>query len=151
MSIVRLSNVYGPGQLVTNPYCGVVAKFFDAIDCLEPFIIHGEGEQTRDFTYIDDAVSAILLAATKEEAVGQVFNVGTGRETTVLQLGQMIAEAHGYEHYPVVHVPKRKVDTIQRRSLSIEFIKRTLNWVPQNTLEAGIQQTLNWLKEKNKS
>ena len=62
-SVVRYSNVYGPGQSPSNPYCGVIGKFFEATRRGQPISIHGDGLQTRDFTYVDDAVEATLLAA----------------------------------------------------------------------------------------
>ena len=80
---VRYSNVYGPGQRPDNPYCGVVAKFMSDVHAGRPVSVHGDGEQTRDYTYIDDAVDATLLAAIHPRAEGEVFNVGTGIETSV--------------------------------------------------------------------
>ena len=75
---VRYSNVYGPGQTTQNPYCGVIGKFFDAAEAGRPLTIHGDGEQTRDYTYVDDAVEGTLLAAAAPQALGDVFNIGTG-------------------------------------------------------------------------
>ncbi|TME79084.1 MAG: NAD-dependent epimerase/dehydratase family protein, partial [Chloroflexi bacterium] len=77
---VRYSNIYGPGQRPDNPYCGVVSKFLAMAQDGQPISIHGDGEQTRDFTFIDDAVDATLLAAIHPRAEGEVFNVGTGIE-----------------------------------------------------------------------
>ena len=82
-AVVRYSNVYGVAQRPDNPYCGVVSKFFESAMNGEPPRIHGDGEQTRDFTYIDDVVEATLLAGISPKADGQVYNVGTGREVVV--------------------------------------------------------------------
>ena len=90
---VRYSNIYGPGQRPDNPYCGVVSKFLAMTDDGAPISIHGDGEQTRDFTFIDDAVDATLLTAIHPRAEGEVFNVGTGIETSVNQLARMIGRA----------------------------------------------------------
>ena len=82
-SVVRYSNVYGPAQRPDNPYCGVIAKFFANAIARQPVSIHGDGEQTRDFTYVDDVVEATLLAAFSAKAEGQIYNIGTGRETRI--------------------------------------------------------------------
>ena len=87
VSTVRFSNVYGPAQRPDNPYCGVVSQVPASRRMPAGRItVHGDGEQTRDYTYIDDAVEATLLAAVHPRAEGEVFNVGTGIETSVNQL-----------------------------------------------------------------
>ena len=143
-AIVRYSNVYGPGQRPDNAYCGVVAKFFQAAMDGAPLQIHGDGEETRDYTYIDDAVEATLLAAFSAKAEGQVFNVGTGRETTVNQLARMVLGATRAQVEPV-YVDRRDIDNIRRRVLNIEKIRRELRWIPLVTLERGLQATYKWL------
>jgi len=89
VAVVRYSNVFGEGQRPDNPYCGVVSKFFAAAMAGEPLSVHGDGEQTRDYTYVDDAVAATLLAAIHPRAEGEVFNIGTGIETSVNALAQV--------------------------------------------------------------
>ena len=93
VSIVRYSNVFGVGQRPDNPYCGVISKFFVAAYEGRPLQVHGDGQQTRDFTYIDDAVDATMLAAIQPRAEGEVFNVGTGIETSVNELARYVGEA----------------------------------------------------------
>src|SRR5262249_34746100 len=113
---VRYSNVFGPGQDPGNPYCGVVAKFVDAMFAGRAPVIHGDGVQTRDFTYIDDAVEATILAATSERALGEVFNVGTGVETNINHLAQVLLRLTG-AHVQPMHSDRRDVDNIRRRGL----------------------------------
>ncbi len=144
VSAVRYSNVYGLGQRPDNPYCGVVSKFFASAAATGRVAIHGDGEQTRDFTYIDDAVDATLLAAIHPRAEGEVFNVGTGIETSINDLARMIGEALGRE-IAVVHIDRRDVDNIRRRVVNIEKIRRMLRWAPQVTLRDGLEQTARWL------
>ncbi len=146
VAVVRYSNVYGPGQRPDNPYCGVVSKFFAAAAAGEPLSIHGDGMQTRDFTYIDDAVDATLLAAIHPRADGEVFNIGTGIETSVLELAQMVGTAVG-RSAEVLTVDRRDVDNIRRRVVNIEKIRRMLRWSPQVTLEAGLARTAEWFAE----
>jgi UDP-glucose 4-epimerase len=143
---VRYSNVYGTAQRPDNPYCGVVAKFFEAAMSGAQPRIHGDGEQTRDFTYIDDVVDATILAGVTAKAEGQVYNVGTGRETTVNQLARIIIEVTGADVEPA-YVDRRDIDNIRRRVLNIEKIRRELRWVPSVTVEQGLRRTYKWLVE----
>src|SRR5215813_1123255 len=144
-AVVRYSNVYGTAQRPDNPYCGVVAKFFESAMAGEPLRIHGDGEQTRDFTYIDDVVEATLLAGINPKADGQVYNVGTGRETTINQLARTIIAITGSQVEPV-YVDRRDIDNIRRRVVNIEKMRRELRWVPSINIEQGLRRTYEWLK-----
>jgi nucleoside-diphosphate-sugar epimerase len=143
VAVVRYSNVYGRGQRPDNPYCGVVSKFLMSARAGEPLSVHGDGEQTRDFTYIDDAVEATVLAAIHPRAEGEVFNVGTGIETSVNQLARLVCAAME-RPCEIVHIDRRDVDNIRRRVVNIEKARRMLRWSPQVTLEHGLQQTVEW-------
>lgn len=145
VSVVRYSNVFGIGQRPDNPYCGVIAKFFAAALADRPLHVHGDGEQTRDYTYIDDAVDATLLAAIRPRAEGEVFNVGTGIETSVNELAQKIGVAVGRD-IDVVHIDRRDIDNIRRRVVNIEKARRMLRWAPQVTLQAGLERTATWMR-----
>ncbi|TJY43578.1 NAD-dependent epimerase/dehydratase family protein [Cohnella pontilimi] len=146
VTMVRLSNVFGPGQVADNPYCGVVAKFFESMEKNQPLPIIGDGFQTRDFTYIEDALDAILLAAVSPNSLGKLYNIGTGIETSILELAAIIASIAGQPDYPIVYWPKRPIDHIQHRSVDTRLIRRDLNWVPKHTLEEGLSKTYAWLK-----
>jgi UDP-glucose 4-epimerase len=146
-SAVRYSNVFGRGQDPANPYCGVVAKFIESLFAGNPPVIHGDGNQTRDFTYIDDAVEATVLAAQSDRALGEVFNVGTGVETRVNELAALLARLVGVNVEPQ-HTNRRDIDNIRRRVVNIEKTRRTLRWTPSFTLEAGLKATVQWQREK---
>jgi UDP-glucose 4-epimerase len=111
----------------------------------QPVTVHGDGEQTRDYTYIDDAVDATLTAAVHPRAEGEVFNVGTGIETSVNRLAQAIGEALETD-VEIQHIDRRDIDNIRRRVVNIEKIRRMLRWTPQWTLERGLVETANWFK-----
>jgi UDP-glucose 4-epimerase len=145
VSVVRYSNVFGIGQRPDNPYCGVVAKFFAAAIDGRPMQVHGDGEQTRDYTYIDDAVDATLLAAMQPRAEGEVFNVGTGIETSVNELAMRISQAIGVR-LDIVHLDRRDIDNIRRRVVNIEKARRMLRWSPQVTLTEGLHRTVAWMQ-----
>jgi len=138
-TVVRYSNVYGPGHRPENPCCGVVARFVH--DSLErrPMRVYGGGEHTRDYTYVDDAVAATILAA--DAKPGSVYNVGTGKETSVNQLAHMVGG-------PVEHVGLRDIDNVSRRSLSFDRISADLGWQPQTQLGEGIRLTREWMEER---
>lgn len=145
---VRYSNVYGPGQRPDNPYCGVVAKFLVDAHAGRPLSIHGDGEQTRDYTYIDDAVEATLLAAIRPRAEGEVFNVGTGIEVSVNTLARSVGRAFD-KPIELNHVDRRDIDNIRRRVVNIEKARRMLRWAPQVTLDVGLDRTVEWFLTSN--
>lgn len=140
---VRYSNIYGPGQRPDNPYCGVVSKFLVDAHAGLPLSIHGDGEQTRDYTFVDDAVDATLLAAIRPRAEGEVFNVGTGIETSVNRLALEIGRALE-RPVDLRHIDRRDIDNIRRRVVNIDKARRMLRWTPQVTLETGLRQTAEW-------
>jgi UDP-glucose 4-epimerase len=140
---VRYSNIFGPGQDPANPYCGVVAKFLESLMAGRPPVIHGDGNQTRDFTFVDDAVEATLLAGTSDRALGEVFNVGSGVETRVNELAALLIRLTDASVSPT-HTDRRDIDNIRRRVVNIEKTRRTLRWVPEVTLDEGLRRTVEW-------
>ncbi len=144
---VRYSNIFGPGQDPANPYCGVVAKFLESLLANRAPVIHGDGNQTRDFTYIDDAVEATVLAGTADRALGEVFNVGSGVETRVNELAAVLIRLTGASTMPT-HTDRRDVDNIRRRVVNIEKARRALRWIPEVTLEEGLRRTVEWQRAR---
>jgi UDP-glucose 4-epimerase len=144
VAVVRYSNVYGIRQNPGNPYCGVISKFFDAAMRGKPIQIHGDGEQTRDFTYVTDAVDATILAALSPKADGQVFNVGSGKETTINYLAMQINALCGNKA-EVKQIDRRDIDNIRRRVMNIEKIRHFLRWVPTVNLRDGLKKTYQWI------
>ena len=106
--------------------------------------IFGDGEQTRDYTFITDAVDATILAATHPKALGDVFNVGTGVETSVNKLAEIINNCT--KNITIENVPERDIDNIRRRAIGVEKIHQILGWSPKINLRKGIEETLNWYK-----
>lgn len=143
VTVVRYSNVYGIGQDPTNPYCGVVSKFMQKAQKGLALEIHGDGQQTRDFTFVEDAVEATLAAALSPRAVGEVFNIGSGIETSINTLAGQIARMYQL-NLPILHIDRRDIDNIRRRVMNIEKIRRYLRWVPRYTLAQGLASTKQW-------
>jgi UDP-glucose 4-epimerase len=144
VSVVRYSNVYGYGQSPRNPYCGVLGKFIHNVLTGQPLTVVGDGEQTRDYTFITDAVDATILAAVHPMAYGDVFNVGSGIETSVNRLASIIREEN--PDAKITYVPERDIDNIRRRVVDIEKIHQRLGWVPKVGIQKGIKVTMEWYK-----
>jgi len=146
VAVVRYSNVYGFNQLPQNPYCGVIGKFIDRSLKAEPVLIHGDGEQTRDYTFVSDAVEATVQAAINPRAIGQVYNIGTGVETSVKHLAETIIELSGGKSV-IEYVDKRDIDNIRKRYLNIDKIRHELKFSPFTRIENGLKDTIDWYKK----
>ena len=133
------ANVYGPHQ-TTSGEGGVVATFVGRMLAGQPCTIFGDGEQSRDFVFVDDVVHALVLAA--DRASGERCNIGTGERVSVNQLFRALAAATGYEHEPV-HAPARPGE-IRHSCLDARHAGRVLDWKPWTTLEEGLAATLAW-------
>lgn len=143
---LRLSNVYGPWQTPTNPYCGVIGIFFDQAMKGEPLTVVGDGNQTRDYTYAEDVVEAILAASSSDEAKGEVFNVSSGVATSVADLAQEVQKI--FPEAEVGQLPPRLIDTIQHRQLDSSKIGDVLGWQSRTPLSAGLLATADWIRSK---
>ena len=143
---LRYFNIFGPRQDPTSQYAAVVPKFITCALRGERPVIYGDGEQTRDFTFIANAVQANMLACqAPAEACGQVFNVGCGERITVNQLWERITRATGTSIVPE-YVPSRTGDV--RDSLaSLTLSERFLGYRPQVDVEEGVRRTMQSLVE----
>ena len=135
---LRFANVYGPRQL-PKLEGGVVAIFFNALSAGEPVTIFGDGKQTRDFVYVHDVVAGLLAAAGH---AGGVFNIGTGRETTVNELYDACRRVAGGGADPE-HAPPRLGDLL-RSSVDVTKAIDELGWRPASTLDEGLAATWAW-------
>ncbi|MDB5207175.1 MAG: NAD-dependent epimerase/dehydratase family protein [Flavisolibacter sp.] len=143
VTTVRYSNIYGRAQSPLNPYCGVIGKFIDAALLGQPLKVHGDGKQTRDYTYIDDAVSATIAAAIYPQAIGEEYNVGTGRETSVNELAETVIALTGSTS-KIETVSNRDIDNISRRCIDISKSESHLQYKPQYSLYKGLENTIAW-------
>lgn len=143
VTVIRYSNIYGPKQNPDNPYCGVISKFIVSIDQGVPPQVHGDGNQTRDFTYVDDAVEGTLAALLSPRADGMIYNLGTGTETSIMDIVNTLSELYGRQ-IVCEHIDRRDIDNIRRRVLNIERARTRLRWQPQITLREGLRRTIEW-------
>ena len=141
---LRYFNVFGPRQDPGSPYSGVLAKFCSAfLEGTEP-LIFGDGEQTRDFTYIDNVVQATLLAC-EAPANGKVINVGTGARISLNQTLQMLGEISGTSLTPK-YDPQRDGD-IHDSQADITLARELLGYEPTVDFTEGLRRTFDWYKE----
>lgn len=139
---LRLTNTYGPRQPIDDDRQGFVGWFIGRAIAGEPLRVFGDGTQKRDFTYVDDVVDALLLAGLKDEAVGQVFNLG-GEIASVLELANLIAEAAGRQPPEVVPFPpERQAIEVGDFYADWNKIAAMLRWEPRMSLREGLQKTL---------
>jgi UDP-glucose 4-epimerase len=136
---LRFGNVYGPRQDPKGE-AGVVAIFMNRLREGEAPQIFGEGTQTRDYVYVGDVVAATLAAA---EHAGGVLNVGTGVETSVLELYGRIQRVAGVEREP--EFGEARPGELQRSVLDASLAKRELGWQPQHSLDEGLAATWAWI------
>jgi UDP-glucose 4-epimerase len=136
---LRFSNVYGPFSYRKG---SVVAQFFRDLLQKKPIVIYGDGEQTRDFLYVADLVDAILLAV-KNDTPGEVFQIASGRETSLRTLLSAMKEVLPELKFDVRHEPKRAGE-ILRNYASIEKARRMLGYNPQTSLDDGLRNTWRW-------
>lgn len=136
---VRFLNVYGPNQNPGSPYSGVISIVLDKFENDAPFTLFGDGEQTRDFVYVDDVVAAITELAEKEETLGQVYNVGTGKETSVNKLIETFEKLLD-KKLEVKHEAARKGDI--KKSVCDNSKLRSVGITPATTIEEGLKKYL---------
>jgi nucleoside-diphosphate-sugar epimerase len=146
---LRYFNVYGPGQDPANEYAAVVPRFVMAcLDGTRPEV-HGDGDQSRDFTFIGDVVEANLLAAlAPEDARGRVLNIGGGREpTSVNRILEIVADLTGTDPEPV-HTPPRQGD-VRRTEADVSLARRLIGYEPGVGIEEGLRRTVAWFRARS--
>lgn len=140
---LRFGNVYGPGSKHKS---SVVAKFLKLALNNEPVEIYGDGRQTRDFIYIDDLINAVISSATAMDVGGEVFQIATNNETSLLELVDRIdsvLQEAGKSKLNIIHSSKRLGDVMRNYS-DTSKAKNRLSWECQSTLDDGLRKTLSW-------
>jgi dTDP-L-rhamnose 4-epimerase len=144
---LRFQNVYGPGQSLKNPYTGIISIFTTAIKNNKPIQIFEDGLMTRDFIYVEDVVDAIILCSGNKNVIGKVYNVGSGVQTTVLDVAKTLASLIN----PLIEIKltgeKRKGD-IRHNFADITNIKR-LGFIPKFDFASGLNEFLKWQETQN--
>jgi len=148
VSVLRLTNTYGPRMRVKDDRQTFLGSWFRALIEGEPLAIFGDGSQRRDFTYVDDAVRAFLLAAAREEGAGEVFNLGGDGVVSLLELAELLVEANGGGGYRLVPFPPdRKTIDIGDYFADFGKARDRLGWTPEVPLAEGLARTLEFYRE----
>jgi nucleoside-diphosphate-sugar epimerase len=143
---LRYFNVFGPRQDPGSQYSGVISRFIDSLIRGEQPVIFGDGEQSRDFTYVENVVQANLRAAEAEGAVGRVINIGNGQRTTLNELLEELKSLTGRSDVEVDYRPARSGDV--RHSLAdTQRARDLLGFEPGIGLREGLQLTIDWWKQ----
>jgi UDP-glucose 4-epimerase len=145
VAALRLTNTYGPRMRVRDARQTFLGVWLKALVRGEPFEVFGDGTQRRDFNYVDDAVAAFLLAASSEEAVGGVFNLGDASPIALRDLAELLIRLNGSGTYRFVPFPedRRRID-IGDYAGDFSKIRDTLGWEPSVSLEEGLRRSLDY-------
>jgi UDP-glucose 4-epimerase len=143
--VLRFFNVYGPRS--TGPYAGVMVRFAEAIKKSSPLVVYGDGRQTRDFVHVNDVVNAILLAASRDRADREIFNIGSGHTTTINQLAKLFLRAGGKDGARISHVAPR-LSEVRFSRACIDKARHVLGYEPSVDLRSGVVEFLSWFLKR---
>jgi UDP-glucose 4-epimerase len=149
VAIARYFNVYGPGE-VPGKYRNVIPNFVWWALHKQPLPITGTGEETRDFTFVEDIVDGTLRMGVAKEAVGQAVNLASETETRVIDLAAWINELADNKA-GIIHKPKRDWDKVVKRRASVEKAKRILGYEPKTAIKSGLKNTYEWIRENQEN
>ena len=145
---LRLTNTYGPRQLIRHPRQGFIAWFVRQAVLGEEIQIFGDGSQKRDFDYVDDVVDAFLRAGASEAAAGQVFNLGGQGAISLLELARMLIAIAGRGSYALAPFPpERKLIDIGDFQADASKVRRELGWSPRVALREGLEETVAYYRQ----
>ena len=143
---LRYSCTFGPRQSIFNPYTGVIAIFCTRLlNSLQP-VIYEDGEQTRDFSFVEDIARANFLAATSDQLDGKAVNVGSGRAITIKRVAELISDALQIRLAPIVNREFRPGE--MRHLISDTTLIRNAGYAPAVNLEEGIERYLEWIRQQ---
>lgn len=143
--IVRIFNSYGPGEY-PGEFRNVIINFFRSCLAGVPLVITGTGEETRDFTYNADTAYGLILAAENQDAYGQVYNIGSGQATSIVDIARKITDLTDSKSN-LIFSDRRSWDTVLERKANIEKARQELGYSPRFTLAEGLERTWEWIQE----
>ena len=143
---LRYSCTFGPRQSIFNPYTGVIAIFCTRLLNNLPPVIYEDGDQTRDFSFVEDIARANFLAATSDQLDGKAVNVGSGRAVTIKQVAEMISDALQIRLAPIMNREFRPGE--MRHLISDTTVIRNAGYTPAVSLEEGIERYLEWIRQQ---
>jgi UDP-glucose 4-epimerase len=148
VTVLRLTNTYGPRMRVRDARQTFLGVWIKLLLTGDELVVFGDGEQRRDFNYVEDAVAAFLLVGARDEADGQVFNLGSEQVISLLALAELLIEVNGEGSYKVVPFPAdRKAIDIGDYFGNFDKLRSALGWDPIVPLEDGLERTLAYYRE----
>lgn len=142
---LRYFNIFGPRQDPNSPYSGVLSRFITSLLRGQPPTIFGNGEQSRDFTYVDNAVRACMLASDAPNVSGKVFNIAMGASHTLNQVLDILQNILGTKLKPIYAVPR--AGDVRDSLADLGLARKYLGYEPQISFEEGLRRTVQWYKE----
>lgn len=143
VSVLRGFNIYGPRQSLSNPYTGVTAIFISRFKNKQEAVVFEDGLQSRDFVSVHDVVNAFILALEKDQANYELFNIGSGKGTTILEVAKTLSKLLGKSQLIKVNNQFRKND-IRHCFANITKAQKFLGWKPKVTLTEGFKELIEW-------
>jgi len=144
---LRFQNVYGPGQSLSNPYTGILSIFSTRIRHGRGIDIYEDGDESRDFVYIDDVVESLALALTREEATGEAFGIGTGVATSVMTVARTLVDLYGIE-VPLTVTGAYRVGDIRHNFADTAKAARLLGFKARVPFRDGIAHFVEWVLQQ---
>jgi nucleoside-diphosphate-sugar epimerase len=142
---LRYFNVFGPRQNPSSMYSGVISRFIDALMKSETPVIYGDGEQSRDFTFVANVVNANINASQTEKGVGEVMNAANGERITLNELLEVLKNITGKSDVTAEYKPERTGD-VKHSQCSNDLAVKYINYKKLVGLEEGLQKTIDWWK-----
>jgi dTDP-L-rhamnose 4-epimerase len=144
----RYQNVYGPGQSLSNPYTGILSIFSNRIRAGQSINVFEDGQESRDFVFISDVVDATLAGIESPAADGQIFNVGSGVQTTVLQVANRLVQLFGTP-VPIQVSGMYRIGDIRHNMADVGKLQRQLGVLPKVSFDEGLSKFVDWVKQQN--
>jgi len=145
---LRLFNVYGPGQALSNPYTGVLAIFASRLLNGQPPMVFEDGTQRRDFVHVEDVARAFLAALDRPEAAGGVFNIGSGQDMSVAEVAERLARAMGRERIGPEITGKARTGDIRHCFADISLARDRLGFAPRRGFDDGLPELAAWVERQ---
>lgn len=145
--VYRFQNVYGPGQSLKNPYTGILSIFSTRIKNKREITIFEDGQETRDFVYIDDVTDAVILGVENNDLKYEVFNVGSGEKISVLRVAHALRDSYGI-NVPIKITGNYRLGDIRHNLGDLTKIRELLGYEPKIKFEQGISMFINWVNNQ---
>jgi len=148
-AILRLQNVYGPGQSLRNPYTGVLSIFCQQAMAGRVLNIYEDGEIYRDFVFVDDVVAAFVLACSSDAALGRIINIGTGERASIARAAGLILQLLGLPADRMTVTGAFRAGDIRYAVADTTLARQVLGWSPQVGFEQGVAALVAWARGEN--